>query len=166
MCASSNAETAAAGVRFSFQAPLARLAPIPLRLIVGFGMIQHGLAKFERGPDAFAATLNSLSVPAPHLMSWITILVEIAGGLAVLVGFAIPIMAIPMAAILLVAMFRVHLQYGFSSIKLVSVTLGKPQFGPPGYECALLYLACLTTLVIGGPGPFALDRIFRRNGFL
>ena len=52
-----------------------------------------------------------------------------------------------MAAVLLVAIFTVHLPYGFSSIKLMSVTSGRAQFGPPGYECSLLYLACLAALV-------------------
>ena len=31
----------------------ARWAPIPLRLIVGYGFIAHGYAKLEKGPDAF-----------------------------------------------------------------------------------------------------------------
>jgi len=45
-------------------------------------------------------------------------------------------------------MFKVHLPYGFSSVKLVAVTAAGPQFGPPGYECNLLYLACLATQVL------------------
>jgi putative oxidoreductase len=68
-----------------------------------------------------------------------------------------------MAAVLLVAMLTVHLPYGFSSIKLMSVTAGRAQFGPPGYECDLLYLACLAALVIGGSGPMAIDGYFRRK---
>ena len=142
------------------QTAASRWTLTPLRLIVGFGMFQHGLAKLSRGPDVFAATLHGLSVPAPHLMAWLTILIELAGGLATLLGLAIPLFAVPMAAVLLVAMIRVHLQFGFSSIKLMSVTLGRPQFGPPGYECDLLYLACLAALVIGGPGPLSANSLF------
>src|SRR6185437_1172666 len=93
---------------------MARWAPLPLRLMVGFGFMQHGIAKFEKGPDAFAAILGALSVPAPHLMAWLTILVEILGGLAVLLGVFVTLASIPMAAVLLVAMFTVHLRYGFS----------------------------------------------------
>jgi putative oxidoreductase len=52
-------------------------------------------------------------------------------------------------------MFTVHLPYGFSSIKLQAVTAAGAQFGPPGYEVDLLYLACLAALVLGGPGPLA-----------
>jgi putative oxidoreductase len=40
-------------------------------------------------------------------------------------------------------MFTVHLPYGFSSIELNAVTSAGTQFGPPGYEVNLLYLACL-----------------------
>jgi hypothetical protein len=39
--------------------------------------------------------------------------------------------------------FTVHLPYGFSSIKLQTVTQAGAQFGQPGYETALLYLAAL-----------------------
>ena len=58
-------------------------APIPLRLIVGYGFMEHGLAKLSRGPEAFAAILHTIGVPAPHLMAWLTILTELIGGLAV-----------------------------------------------------------------------------------
>ena len=64
-----------------------------------------------------------------------------------------------MAAVLLVAIVTVHLPYGFSSIKLLSVTPTGPQFGAPGYECDLLYLACIAALVMTSPGPFAMDKI-------
>ena len=146
------------------QAFLARWAPIPLRLMVGYGFMQHGFAKLFKGPEAFAVVLHAIRVPAPHLMAWLTILVEVFGGLAVLLGAFIPLVSLPMAAVLLVAMFTVHLPYGFSSIKLMSVTAGRAQFGPPGYECDLLYLACIAALAIGGSGPMAIDNFRRRRG--
>ena len=125
------------------RSPIARWAPVPLRLIVGYGFMEHGFAKLARGPDAFPAILQALDVPLPHLMGWLTILVEILGGLAVLLGALVPLASIPMAAVLLVAVFTVHLPYGFSSIKLQAVTAAGAQFGPPGFETDLLYLACL-----------------------
>jgi putative oxidoreductase len=66
-----------------------------------------------------------------------------------------------MAAVLFVAMLTVHLPYGFSSIKLLSVMSGRAQFGPPGYELDLLYLVCLAALVLGGSGPMAIDHYLR-----
>src|SRR6516162_2864731 len=132
---------------------------LPLRLMVGFGFMEHGLA---RGPDAFANILQAMGVPEPHFMAWATILVEILGGLAVILGAFVTLASLPMAAVLLVAMFTVHLPYGFSSIKIQAVTAAGAQFGPPGYEVDLLYLACLAALVLGGPGPLAIGGPSRR----
>src|SRR5215475_4478280 len=115
-----------------------RWAPIPLRLIVGYGFMEHGFAKLSRGTDTFAGLLQAIGVPMPHVMAWISVLTEILGGFAVLIGAFLPLVSVPLAGLLLVAMFTVHLPYGFSSIKLVSVTAGRAQFGPPGYECDLL----------------------------
>jgi len=115
------------------------------------------------GPDAFPAILQALGVPAPHLMGWLTILVEILGGLAVLLGALVPLASIPMAAVLLVAMITVHLPYGFSSIKLQAVTAAGAQFGSPGFETDLLYLACLAALVLGGSGPLAIEGLLAKR---
>ena len=141
---------------------LQRCAAVPLRLIVGYGFMAHGYAKIAKGPEHFFAILQALNVPAPHLMGWLTILTELVGGFAVLVGALVPLVSLPMAATLLTAMFTVHLPYGFLAIKLQAVTLTGPQFGQPGYEVDLLYLACLAALVLGGPGPFAVDRLLSK----
>ena len=145
------------------RSPIARWAPVPLRLIVGYGFMEHGFAKLVRGFDAFPMILLAIGVPAPHLMGWLTIVVEIVGGLAVLLGALVPLASIPMAAVLLVAMFTVHLPYGFSSIKLQAVTAAGAQFGPPGFETDLLYLACLAALVLGGSGPLAIDSLLAKR---
>jgi putative oxidoreductase len=136
---------------------------IPIRMIVGYGFIEHGFAKLARGPDDFANILHALGLPAAALLSWATVLVELLGGLAVMVGAFIPLASVPMALVLLVAIFTVHLPYGFSSIKLQSVTAAGAHFGQPGYETDLLYLAGLAALVLGGSGPFALDKMLRRR---
>jgi putative oxidoreductase len=136
----------------------ARLAPLALRAIVGYGFLAHGVAKLSRGPDVFAATLHGLGVPAAPLMSWLTIGVELVGGFAVLAGAFVWIVSLPMVVVMLVAILTVHLPYGFSSIKLLGVTASGPQFGPPGYETNLLYIACLIALALGGSGPLSLDR--------
>lgn len=136
---------------------ITRWALVPVRLIVGYGFFEHGLAKLTKGPDTFANILQAIGVPAPHLMAWLTVLVEMFGGLAMILGAFVALVSLPMAAVLLVAMFTVHLRYGFSSIKLLAVTAAGARFGPPGYETDLLYLACLAALVLGGSGPLAFD---------
>jgi putative oxidoreductase len=143
--------------------PIARGAPLPLRAIVGYGFMEHGFAKMSRGPGAFAAILQGMGVPHAHFMAWLTILVELLGGLAVLLGAFVTIASVPMIAVLLVALFKVHLPYGFSSIKLIAVTPMGAQFGPVGYEVILLYIACLATLVIDGSGPFAIDGLIAKR---
>jgi putative oxidoreductase len=96
-------------------------------------------------------------------MALSTILTEVIGGLAVILGAFVALVSLPMAAVLLVAMFTVHLPYGFSSIKLMAVTAAGAQFGPPGYETNLLYLACLAALVLGGSGPLSIDDLIRKR---
>src|SRR5690348_1976566 len=81
----------------------AKYASLPLRLIVGFGFISHGLAKLHKGPEAFATILAAIGTPAPHLMAWLTIATEIFGGIAVLLGSFVALFSVPMIILLLVA---------------------------------------------------------------
>jgi putative oxidoreductase len=138
-------------------------AAIPLRLVVGFGFMEHGYTKLIKGPAAFVSIIHALGVPYPHVMAWVTILIELLGGFTVLIGAFIPLISLPLAGLLLVAMLTVHLPYGFSSIKLIAVTPAGPQFGPPGYECDLLYLTGLAALVLIGSGPFSVDGLLSRG---
>jgi putative oxidoreductase len=142
---------------------MARWAPIPLRLIVGYGFIAHGIAKIAKNPEVFAGILHALGVPAPHFMAWVTIAIELLGGLAILTGTLVPLISVPMLTVLLVATLTVHLPFGFTSIKLMAVTAAGPQFGPPGYETDLLYAAGLIALILGGSGPFAVDGFIRKK---
>lgn len=139
-------------------APLGRWGPVLLRLVVGYGFLMHGYAKLARGPEGFAGVLTTLGVPLPGLLAWLTTLVELIGGFAILIGAFVPIAAIPMAIVLLTALFTVHLPYGFFSVKLVEVSPGGIKFGTVGYELVLLYLAGLGALVLGGPGALSVDR--------
>jgi hypothetical protein len=75
---------------------LARWASLPLRLITGYGFVEHGYAKILKNPDTFAGILHTLGVPAPHFTAWATILTELVGGLAVLVGAFVPLVSLPM----------------------------------------------------------------------
>ena len=140
------------------RAKFAPYAPILLRLIVGYGFLAHGLAKWSKGPDVFAGILQATGVPLPHLMAWVTIATEIVCGMAFLIGAFVDLVSIPAIILLAVAILTVHLPYGFLSIKLMSVNNGRAQFGPPGYECDLLYITCILALVLIGPGPWSVDK--------
>jgi putative oxidoreductase len=137
---------------------------IPLRLIVGYGFFEHGYAKLLRGPDRFIGILHSMGLPYPAVLGWMTILVEIIGGIMIAIGAFVPIAAVPMIIILVVAILTVHLPNGFSSIKLMGYDGSGAHFGQPGYETDLLYMAGIIALCVGGSGPLSIDRLlFRRH---
>ena len=106
--------------------------------------------------------LHAMGVPGNFLLGWATIIVEIIGGLLILLGALIPLATLPMVIVLLVAIVTVHLPYGFSSIKLQSFDAAGAHFGQPGYETDLLYLAALIALCLGGAGPLSVDRLLNR----
>lgn len=136
---------------------------IPLRLIVGYGFFAHGYAKLARGPDHFAGILHAMGLPHAELLSWATVIVEVIGGLMIAFGALVPVVALPMVVVLLVAILTVHLSNGFSSIKLLSFDVEGAHFGQPGFETDLLYMACLASLSITGAGPLSFDRHMERR---
>ena len=142
----------------SLAEPLGRSGPLLLRLIIGYGFFMHGYAKFSRGPETFAAVLHTLGVPAPLLFAWLTTFVELFGGAAILLGAFVPLVSVPMAAVLLTALFKVHLPYGFFSVKLVEVSTTGTKFGTVGFEIILLYLAGLGALALAEPSLWSVDR--------
>lgn len=136
---------------------------IPLRLIVGIGFIEHGYTKLAHGPHVFIAILQAIGMPFAHLLGWATIVVEVTGGSLILLGALVPLATVPMIIVLLVAIFTVHLPYGFSSIKLLSYGASGAHFGQPGYETDLLYIAGLLALCFGGAGPLSLDNHLKKR---
>jgi putative oxidoreductase len=138
-------------------------APLFLRLAIGTGCIVHGWAKLSRGPATFGKLLLQIGVPFSHVMAWITSLTELFGGLAILLGAFVSITAIPLIVTMLVAMFTIQINYGFSSVKTIGLTPQGPVFGPPGYEINLLYIAGLIALIITGAGVFSIDGWVVRN---
>jgi putative oxidoreductase len=130
---------------------------LPLRLVIGYGFMAHGWAKFSRGPAGFAKLLHQIGAPLPDITAWAATYVELLGGLAILVGAFVAISSVPLIIMMLVAMFRIHLRYGFSSINTIGLTADGPQFGPPGYEVNLLYIAGLLALIMAGAGALSVD---------
>ena len=98
-----------------------RWALLPLRLIVGYGFIAHGMAKWSRGPEKFGNLLHVIGVPMPVATAWLVTLLEVFGGLAILVGAFVAIVSIPLIISMLVAMFTVQLRYGFSSVNTIGL---------------------------------------------
>src|SRR5215472_10018920 len=128
-------------------------APLPPRLVIGYGFMAHGWAKLSRGPAGFAKLLEQIGAPLPELTAWVSTLIELLGGLAIVAGAFVAVVSVPLIVMMLVAMFTVHLHYGFSAVNTIGLTADGPQFGPPGYEVNLLYIAALLALMLAGAGP-------------
>ena len=140
-------------------------ALVPLRLVVGFGFAAHGYAKLARGPETFAAILHVMGVPAPGLMAWATSLLELLGGISLMLGAYVLPLSLPLSVVMVTAMFGVHFRYGFSSIRLQALSASGAIFGPVGYELNLLYVAALLVLALCGPSPVSVDRwLYNRKG--
>jgi putative oxidoreductase len=105
-----------------------RWAAIPLRLIVGYGFLQHGFAKLLRGSDNFRHTAcyrdadAGCSRVADHRDGNRQQPMRALGAL-------VPIVRVPMVIVLLVAIFTVHLPNGFCSTKLQTITSTGAHFG-------------------------------------
>ncbi|MBV8311985.1 MAG: DoxX family protein [Planctomycetaceae bacterium] len=145
---------------------LSQWVALPLRLVIGFGFMAHGWAKLSRGPSGFAKLLTQIGAPLPEKTAWLSTFVELLGGLAIFVGAFVELVSVPLIVMMLVAMFTVHLKYGFSSINMIGLTQNGPQFGPPGYEVNLLYIAGLLSLILSGAGALSIDRLLSRKGGL
>ncbi len=72
---------------------------------------------------------------------------ELIGGIALAVGFLTRLAALGIIAIMAGAIALVHGPHGFSL--------------PMGYEYNFAIICMCLCLVLGGPGPFAVDRVFR-----
>jgi putative oxidoreductase len=130
---------------------------LPLRLIIGFGFAAHGYAKLHRGPEKFEVILTALGVPQPHLTAWTTSLLEFIGGVSLMAGAFVALLSVPLMMVMLTALIKVHMQYGFSSVTLRSVSASGAEFGPVGYELNLLYIAGLVSLALSRPSALSVD---------
>ncbi|EHK87447.1 DoxX family protein [Saccharomonospora azurea] len=115
------------------------------RVVVGVVFIAHGLQKFlEWGIDGTAASFEQMGVPLPGVSAWIAALVETLGGAALLVGVALPVAGVLLAAVMLGALFMVHLEQGFFA-------------SAGGVELVLLLAAAALALGFSG-GRYSVDQ--------
>jgi putative oxidoreductase len=122
-----------------------------LRVVVGIVFLVHGGQKlFLTGFDGVAGFLGSLGVPAPGLFAVIVTLVELLGGLALILGLFTRVVAVLLAVDMLVAILTVHLPNGFLASN-------------NGIEFPLVLVAACVALAVAGPGEAALDRAFARR---
>jgi putative oxidoreductase len=118
-----------------------------LRVVTGLIFLMHGQQKlFEFGIGGVTGMMTGLGVPAPGLMAIVVTLVELLGGIALILGAFTRIAALLVAIDVLVAFFLVHMPNGFFA------TNG-------GVELVLLLATVGVTLILTGPGAMALDSV-------
>ena len=126
---------------------LAEFAPLVVRVIVGVIMAAHGLQKFLAGPANFGGFLAQLGVPAPTLMGYVVTLVELGGGILLIIGLFSRLAALLLTIDLLVAILLVKVNVGFLS----------PQGGGAGAELDLALIAGFLVILLAGAGRISLD---------
>ena len=125
-----------------FLSRLGDLAPVLLRLGVGFVFVHYGYTKLSSGPENFTGMWSGLGVAGPTLFAWRVMIAELVGGALLIVGLLTRLVTLPLIATMV------------GAIILVKADLGMPA---AGIEIALL--AGLAALLLIGPGRLSLDRL-------
>jgi putative oxidoreductase len=130
---------------------LASLAPYALtllRVLLGVTLLMHGLPKFQN-LQGFAGFVGSLGVPLPGVLAPIAALIEVVGGLLLIIGLGTRWVSVFVILQMLVTTLLVKSQVGFIA----------SQSAPGvGAELDLLILAGAFVLLTMGPGPLSVDR--------
>lgn len=129
--------------------PRAGIAFAAIRTIVGLGFMFHSLTMKVNDPTGWMGPMGF----APPWLQGVVTYVELLGGAAIILGFLTPLAAFLLAIDMIVAIFAFHIPHG-----------GHFVGGRAAFEVPLVYLVVMASLLVAGPGPYALDAlIFRRR---
>jgi putative oxidoreductase len=130
------------------------LAPVPLRVVMGFAFIVHGYPKLVN----LTATMQSFSqqgfVPGAFWAPLVAI-VECVGGACLVLGVLTRHWSLALAIEMIVTTLVVKIPRGTPFVA---------RGGGAGYELDLIYLAGALALVAFGSGALAIDRVIGRTG--
>lgn len=134
------------------QSSLTTSAITLLRVILGFLFAAHGWQKFNQFTIAGTqAAFAKMGVPAAEVTAPAVAGLELAGGIALILGILTRVVAALLALDMLGALFLVHAQAG------VFAEAG-------GYELVLLLAAAALALALTGAGRISVDRaVFGRK---
>ncbi|MGG3800860.1 DoxX family protein [Metabacillus fastidiosus] len=121
-----------------------------LRVFLGITFLMHGLSKFQGGIENTVGFFESLGLPG--FTAYMVALIELIGGIAVILGLGTRIISILFVIILAVAIVKVKLAAGF---------LGNGQMA--GYELDLALMAISIYLAITKRSLLALDNVLFRS---
>lgn len=133
-----------------FARRLAPAAPVVLRVVVGLVMAVHGWQKLtQMGPATFGeGMLAAQGLPAPVLLGWVVTLVELVGGVLLMVGLLTRVSSALIALVLLGATLLVKVDLG-----LIAPTGSQL----PGAELDLALIAGAVAVLLLGPGRPSVD---------
>ncbi len=127
------------------------LATTIARVILGIIFFAHGWQKFfTNGMGATADAFAAMGVPAPTASAWFAGIVELVGGGLLILGVAVPIVAILLIIDMLGAIFTVHMDNGFFAMN-------------NGYELPLALIAGLIAVGFAAQGVLSVDGNLRRR---
>lgn len=135
---------------------LKRLSALPsllARLTLGLVFVESGwgkLGNLERVAGFFA----SLGLPAPAFQAHLVAFSEFGFGILVLAGLCTRLAALPLSAIMVVAIVTARSEELSGFWGGLSALAGFTEF---------LYLLLLVWLIVAGPGALSLDRLFFKN---
>jgi putative oxidoreductase len=129
-----------------FYASMAPIAELLLRVAVGVMFLVHVSAKFKAGPDAVAAGAMAHAGLQPALLfAYLAIILEAAGGVALIIGLFTRFFAAALAIEMAIALIFVHLPKGYAA-------------SAGGYEYVLLIGVALLVIAMRGGGPYSVDQ--------
>ena len=115
-----------------------------IRFAVGFNLFMHGWPKLPLGPTAYAERLAQLGLPMSGSFAWADILIESAGGIAIMLGLFTRFFAAA-AAIEMAFIMVMYIPNGYAWLNR-------------GYEYVLMWGLVLFAIALRGGGPYSLDR--------
>lgn len=121
-----------------------------LRVILGVIFLIHGFAKLQGGIENTVGFFESLGLPG--FAAYIVALIELLGGIAMVLGLGTRVVAGLLALILAVATFKVKFAVGF---------LGNGQMA--GYELDLALFVICVYLALKSKSFWALENVIFRS---
>lgn len=144
-----------------FGSTLDTLALLVLRIPLGLIFMAHGSQKLFGlfGGQGVSATMQTFEqkMGIPPLLTMLAMIAEFGGGLGVLTGGLTRLSAAGIAAVMAVAMYKVHWVHGFFLNMACQPGRGH------GIEFNVALLGMALSLVFSGGGRWSLDRLIWRK---
>ena len=138
---------------------------LSLRLILAWEFFEAGLEK-AMGENWFGDIAARFPFPfslLPHEISWqVALWTELAGGIALAVGFGTRFFSVSLLVLTVVAIASVHWPEHWSSWADLLKGYAISDDGYGNYKLPLIYLAMLWPLIFMGPGKLSIDYLLKR----